>query len=52
MWAKCDMLATVGFDRLHKPYFRVRSGRRYVELVLDAEDMASIDTSLQFYLSL
>lgn len=32
IWAKCDMLATVGFERLNKPYLKGRHGRRFVEL--------------------
>jgi uncharacterized protein YifN (PemK superfamily) len=52
MWAKCDMLATVGFERLNKPYQKTRQGRVFVELVLSAEDMAAIATCVRTYLSL
>lgn len=52
MWAKCDMLATVGFDRLTKPYVMTRNGRKYQELVLGAQDMAAIEACLRFYLGL
>ncbi|MBC7704315.1 MAG: type II toxin-antitoxin system PemK/MazF family toxin [Rhodoferax sp.] len=52
MWAKCDMLATVSFERLNKPYFKTRGGRRFMELVLDDEDMLAIDNCLRLYLSL
>lgn len=53
MWAKCDMLATVGFDRLTKPYKKTQhSGRKYIGVLLCAEDMASIDVCIRAYLSL
>lgn len=52
MWAKCDMVATVSFERLNKPYVRSRSGRIYKELVLAIEDMQAIDQCLRAYLAL
>jgi uncharacterized protein YifN (PemK superfamily) len=52
MWAKCDMLATVSFDRLNKPYVKTRSGRRFVELVLETADLAALDHCIRRYLSL
>ena len=52
MWAKCDMVATVSFDRLNKPYIKSRHGRVYRELVLDVADMLAIDACLKVYLSL
>jgi len=53
MWAKCDMLVTVSFERLNKPYRRTRrSGRQYVEVTLSAQDVAAIDTCLRAYLQL
>lgn len=52
MWAKCDMLATVAFDRLNKPYIKTGAGRKYVGLFLCDEDMAAIDRALRAYLSL
>lgn len=52
MWAKCDMLATVCFERLNKPYVKSRHGRVYQELVLSDEDMAAIDKCLRAYLVL
>ena|SRR5437899_8071344 len=53
IWAKCDMLATVSFERLHKPYVKTRShGRSYSELVLVPDDMAAIDACLRAYLVL
>lgn len=52
MWAKCDMLATVSFDRLNKPYVRTRHGRSYVSLSLDAGDLASVTSGIRSYLGL
>jgi len=52
MWAKCDMIATVGFDRLSKPYVKTRNGRAYRELVLAADDMLALDDCLRKYLRL
>lgn len=53
MWAKCDMLVTVSFERLNKPYRRTRrSGRQYVEVTLSTQDVAAIDTCLRAYLQL
>lgn len=52
MWAKCDMVATVSFARLNKPYVKSRHGRVFRELVLDIADMTCIDACLRAYLSL
>ena len=42
MWAKCDMLATVSFDRLDKPYVKTRSSRNYVTHRLDDPDLVAV----------
>lgn len=52
IWAKCDMLATVSFDRLNKPYFKTRHGRKFQELVLDPVDMQALENCIRAYLSL
>lgn len=52
IWAKCDMLATVSFERLNKPYVKTRHGRNYVTTLLVPEDMAAIDALLRSYLGL
>jgi uncharacterized protein YifN (PemK superfamily) len=52
MWAKCDMLATVSFARLNKPYLRHRSGRHYQTVLLVADDLDAIDRRLRAYLAL
>jgi uncharacterized protein YifN (PemK superfamily) len=52
IWAKCDMVATVSFERLTKPYVKSRQGRIYRELVLDPQDMTAIEACLRTYLGL
>lgn len=52
MWAKCDMLATVSFARLNKPYTKTRHGRHFCELLLVDQDMLAIDICLRAYLLL
>ena len=49
MWAKCDMLVTVSFDRLNKPYQKTRSGRNHVTHKLDTADMAAVLACLRAY---
>jgi len=53
MWAKCDMLATVSFDRLRKPYKKTQhSGRKYTAVFLCPEDLTSIEGCIKAYLGL
>jgi uncharacterized protein YifN (PemK superfamily) len=52
MWAKCDMLATVAFDRLNAPYLKSRHGRRYTMQQVSAADLDAIQTCLTNYLNL
>lgn len=52
MWAKCDMLATVAFGRLNKPYVKTRQGRAYRELLLAEADMQAIQACIRAYLGL
>ena len=49
MWAKCDMLAKVSFERLTKPYIRTRTGRQFVTHKLDAADLAAILACMKAY---
>lgn len=51
-WAKCDMLQTVSFDRLNKPYQRTRHGRNYITLRLDPSDIGAIQVAIRAYLGL
>ena len=51
-WAKCDMLATVSFERLNKPYKRTRSGRNYVTHKLDPADLAAVLAGIRAFLGL
>lgn len=52
MWAKCDMLATVSFDRLNAPYLKSRSGRRYLNHALTADDLVAVRACIRAYLDL
>lgn len=52
MWAKCDMLATVSFDRLNAPYLKSRSGRRYLVHELPAADLEAVRQCVRVYLGL
>ncbi len=53
MWATCNMLATVSFDRLTKPYKKTQhSGRKYAAVFLCVEDMTAIDGCIKAYLGL
>lgn len=53
VWAKCDMLATVSFERLDKPYLKSRSGgRRYVEHLLPPDDLHALKNGIITYLGL
>jgi hypothetical protein len=46
------MLATVGFDRLNKPYVKTRHGRQYQELILAPSDLQAIELCICAYLGL
>jgi uncharacterized protein YifN (PemK superfamily) len=46
-WAKCDMVATVGYHRLNKPYNRTRHGRVYITMALHPADLAAIRLGLR-----
>lgn len=52
IWAKCDMLATVSFERLNKPYVKTRHGREFRSLFLCAADMRAIECCVRAYLLL
>ena len=53
MWVKCDMLATVSFERLNAPYRKSRSGgRRYQNHVLATADLEAIRLCIRSYLGL
>jgi uncharacterized protein YifN (PemK superfamily) len=50
-WAKCDMLATVSFDRLDKPHTKTRSGRNYHTVRLAPADLAAVRDAVLAYLN-
>lgn len=53
-WAKCDMLATVGFHRLDLPYEKnlLTNGRKYVQIELPAEALAAIHQGISHALGM
>lgn len=52
-WAKCDMLSTVSFDRLCKPYrSTMRSGRQFIGVFLHDEDLVAVRAAITSYLTL
>lgn len=50
-WAKCDMLATVAFDRLDKPHARTPDGRVYHEIHFAEHDLAAVMKAVRSYLA-
>lgn len=52
MWAKCDMVATVSFERMNKPYVKTRHGRAYRDVILHESDLLAIEACLRSYLGL
>lgn len=49
-WAKCDMLATVSFQRLDKPHTHSRNGRVYHTTRVQPGDLAAIRRAVLAYL--
>ena len=49
-WAKCDMLATVSFDRLDKPHSKTRHGRTYHTVRLSSTDLLAVRHGVLSYL--
>lgn len=49
-WAKCDMLATVSFDRLDKPHTKHRDGRTYHTVQITAMELKAIRDGVLAYL--
>lgn len=53
IWAKCDRLATVSFERVNKLYLRSRiGGRRYLEHLLPDRDLQAVRAGIRAYLGL
>lgn len=50
VWAKCDMLYTVSFDRLDKPHTKSRQGRQYYVPKLCEADWDGLVKALKTYL--
>ena len=51
-WAKCDMLATVSFVRLNKPYVKTRSGRNFIAIALAPADLAAVRAGIRAWMNL
>lgn len=53
VWAKCDMLYTVSFDRLDMPHRKTRrGGREYYVPKLVTQDLEQVMTCVRHYLRL
>lgn len=50
VWAKCDMLYTVSFERLDKPHQKAAGRREYLTLKLCAPDLAAVFDGVRAYL--
>jgi mRNA interferase MazF len=53
-WAKCDMIATVAYDRLARPHYRhsVTNARLYERLALSVEDLTQVKVKIALALGL
>ena len=49
MWAKCDMLYTMRFERLDRFHKRVESKRKYYDKILGAEQLLSIKSCIHSF---
>lgn len=52
VWAKCDMIYTVSFERLDKPHRKTRNGREYLSLRLGADDLSDVLDGVRAYLGI
>lgn len=52
IWAKCDMLYTVSFERLNKLHRKTRQGREYLSPRLNTTDLQAIMEGVRAYLGL
>jgi uncharacterized protein YifN (PemK superfamily) len=50
VWAKCDMLYTVSFERLDKFHRKTRKGREYYVPSISLDDLAAIVDAVKSYL--
>ena len=49
VWAKCDMVYTVSFDRLDRFHRKTRNGREYLSPAMDHADFQRILNGVQAY---
>lgn len=52
MWAKCDMLSTVSFERLNKPYKKIWQGPTTLPSRSTPPDLAAVKAGIRAYLAL
>ncbi|NLZ10860.1 MAG: type II toxin-antitoxin system PemK/MazF family toxin [Alcaligenaceae bacterium] len=50
MWAKCDMITTIGFSRITRPYDRQNGSRKYVSVRLSDADLDAVFAGVRAYL--
>jgi len=50
VWAKCDMLYTLAFDRISRPYVRSNGRRVYPPVRLPSNDLAAVFDGVRAYL--
>lgn len=50
VWAKCDMIYTVSFDRLDRPHRKIAGKREYITAKLSADDLAAVFNGVRAYL--
>lgn len=50
VWAKCDMVYTVSFDRLDRFHRKTRNGREYLSPSMDREDFQRVLSGVKAYL--
>lgn len=50
VWAKCDMIITLGFERITRPHRRIEGKRDYTGVRVSATDLDAIFAGVRSYL--
>ena len=50
IWAKCDMIITLGFERITRPHRRVEGRRDYPAVRVASDDLAAVFDGVRAYL--
>ncbi|SSY70130.1 type II toxin-antitoxin system PemK/MazF family toxin [Alysiella crassa] len=50
VWAKCNMIYTVSFERLDKFHRKTRNGREYLSPSMNSDDFSRVLSGVQSYL--